>query len=97
MKKENNVLDYIKKYGDYTFNLIEFNEIDSLILSSISYINFEDILKNHSNESVSISDSGKIFFQKYSKKDLKSNVFSVQTGIKVFKAIYNTKRFGIYY
>ena len=67
MKKENNVLDYIKKYGDYTFNLIEFNEIDSLILSSISYINFEDILKNHSNESVSISDSGKIFFQKYSK------------------------------
>lgn len=94
MKKENNVLNYIKKYGDYTFNLIEFNEIDSLILSSISYINFEDILKNHSNELVSISDSGKIFFQKYSKKDLKSNVFSVQTGIKVFKAIYNTKRFG---
>ncbi len=36
-----NILDYLKKYKDTTFEQMPFNEIDSLILSELSYMNLQ--------------------------------------------------------
>lgn len=91
MKKNRNIIDYINRVSSYSFDLVEFNELDSLIMSSISYINFDSIIKKH--ERITIGEAGTIFFNKYSKTDLKRNVFSVQTGIKIFSSIYKTKRY----
>lgn len=38
------IIDYIKKYGDKTIDEMPFNEVDSLILSQISYLKFDNIL-----------------------------------------------------
>lgn len=92
MKKEKNIIDYIKYNGEFSFDLVEFNELDSLIFASLSYINFDNIIKKY--EKVTIEEAGIKFFNDYSKADLKNNVFSVQTGIKIFSSIYKTKRYG---
>ena len=38
-----NMLDYIKENGNITFQEEQFNEIDNLIDSRLSYLPFEDI------------------------------------------------------
>ncbi|WP_101773608.1 Mbeg1-like protein [Peptostreptococcus faecalis] len=43
----NNIMDYIEWRGDLSFSNAEFNEVDSLILSELSYLNF-GFLKNKS-------------------------------------------------
>lgn len=93
MSKSQNIIDYVKKYGEYSFELVPFNEIDSLILASISYINFDSII-NSKIEKITIEEAAIKFFSMYTKKELKCNVFSVQTGIKVLSSIYKTKRYS---
>lgn len=34
-----NIKDYIRKYGSYSFSIKPFNEVDSLILAELSYVN----------------------------------------------------------
>ena len=41
-KPMKNIIDYIKEYGNLTFEEYPFNNVDSLILSQISYIKFEN-------------------------------------------------------
>ena len=38
-----NIMDYLKWRGDLTFEVVEMNEIDNLILARISYLPFQDI------------------------------------------------------
>lgn len=41
-KPMKNIIDYIKEYGNLTLEEYPFNNVDSLILSQISYIKFEN-------------------------------------------------------
>ena len=41
-KSMKNIIDYIKEYGNLTLEEYPFNNVDSLILSQISYIKFEN-------------------------------------------------------
>ena len=38
-----NICDYIKWRGDLSFASDSFNEVDSLVLSQLSYFNFTDL------------------------------------------------------
>ena len=42
-----NIIGYVKKFGDKTFKEMPFNEVDALILSELSYINFDLIKPTH--------------------------------------------------
>ena len=37
------IFDYISKYGDYSFLDKGFNEVDNVILSVLSYVDFDGI------------------------------------------------------
>ena len=50
-----NMLTYLKKYGNLSFNENPFNEIDALILSQISYMNI-DLFSNDENQEVFVKD-----------------------------------------
>lgn len=39
-----NIIDYVYDYGKYTFEEKPFNEVDSLIFSELSYVNFDGML-----------------------------------------------------
>ena len=36
-----NIIGFVKRFGDKTFKEMPFNEVDALILSELSYINFD--------------------------------------------------------
>lgn len=42
-----NMLSYFRKHKNHTFETLPFNDIDSLILSQISYLNIENVIKNY--------------------------------------------------
>ena len=42
--KKFTIYDYVKKYGNCSFQVKHFNEIDAAILAALSYINFKDLV-----------------------------------------------------
>lgn len=40
-----NIIDYIKAYGDYTLTAMPFNEVDSLVLSQLAYVDLKKLNK----------------------------------------------------
>ena len=42
-----NIFDYIDKYGNYSFNEKEFNDIDNLIFSSLIYIDLDKYVSSN--------------------------------------------------
>ena len=52
-----NIIDYIKKYGDYSFKEKSFNEVDNAILSLLSYINFSNIVSNNNRNKIRLEDA----------------------------------------
>ena len=43
-----NIFGYIKKYGKFSFTMEPFNEVDNVILSCISYVDFLNIVSKGS-------------------------------------------------
>lgn len=50
-----NLLDYLDWRGDLTFEVAPFNEVDNLIFSIISFVDFERIVPSFENEAVQFS------------------------------------------
>ena len=50
-----NMLWYLKKYGNESFEKLEFNEIDALIFAELGYLNFE-LFSSDSNQEIFIKD-----------------------------------------
>lgn len=82
-----NILDYIDWRGDLDFNNSPFNEIDSLILSRVSYLPFELIINN--SDTFTLKDA----YSKFSNiKNLEKKVIW-QSDINLIEKISNSKRF----
>ena len=88
----NNYFDYIKYYGNYSFEEREFNEIDNVILSMLTYIDFNGIVSENKDKK-SIVDVSKEFFEKYSTAEIEKDFASDKEGVKLLKKIVGTKRF----
>lgn len=87
-----NIIDYVKWRGDITFDVDPFNFIDSLILSEISYIPFENILDDNI-QGETISELGKKFLEKVD-KDFKIGLILPEKELKeIFKLASISKRF----
>ena len=82
------IFDYVDKYGDYSFKEKEFNEIDNVILSLLSYIDLNGIVDR---DKVKILDVGNKYFNFHYNKEY--NIMGVRNAIDVFKVIYNKKRY----
>ena len=53
--KYRNMITYLKKYGNISFEDEPFNEVDSLILSQFGYLNL-DLFINHPHDEVFLKD-----------------------------------------
>ncbi len=58
----NNILSYLDWRGDITMDIRPFNEVDSVILSRISYLPFEHIVTEKFDEYISLKEAADIFF-----------------------------------
>lgn len=89
------IKSYIRWRGDTSMNISPFNEVDNLILSVISYVNFDDIVLGvNSHKNITMKEAADVFFNKYDVKQLMSNFSLVNDSINIFKLAANTKRFG---
>ena len=52
-----NICDYIKWRGDLTFDCDSFNEVDSLVLSQLSYFNFTDLINTDLSKPILFSEA----------------------------------------
>lgn len=82
-----NVIDYINWRGDLSFEQDPFNEIDNLILSSISYLEID------------IDSLDSITFQQLVDRDdfdqfVHTSCIAAEVAMTIFKAAATTKRFG---
>lgn len=57
-----NIMDYIAWRGDITFEEKEFNEIDGLIMSQISYIPFDNIIPSDFSGKMTLSEASAQYF-----------------------------------
>ena len=87
------ISNYLKEYGKYTFMDKGFNEVDNVILSILSYVDFYGIVPSTNNGSITLKEASKEFYKKYSKKDIKTNIISVRDASKILAEIASTKRF----
>lgn len=56
-----NILDYIRWRGDLTLEQAEWNEVDSLILSELSYMNFSEIAESEAG--ISLKEAAASYFR----------------------------------
>ena len=87
-----NVIDYIKKYGDYSFKEKSFNEVDNVILSLLSYINFSNIVSNNNRNKIRLEDAA-LDFLTINSNTVIEDVPAVKDAIKVLKEVKSTKRY----
>lgn len=83
-----NIYSYVDKYGNYSFDEVEFNEIDNAIFASLSYLKLNKIL---SKNKMTIEQIGKLYFEMYPKKS--REVLILRRAIKLLRYIQNTKRY----
>ena len=50
-----NIIGYVKKWGKYTFSEKPFNEVDSLVLCQLVYLNYEKYVPALSEKNTSVS------------------------------------------
>lgn len=84
---------YIKKYGKYSFKEKKFNEVDNVILSCLTYVNFTKIVSDNLSSKITLKEAGNIYFSIYEEKIRKRKVPTIKSGILLLKAIKDTKRF----
>ena len=61
-KSMSNILDYVAWRGDLSFEDSPFNEIDSLILCQILYLNFDGLMKSRDfSTSIPLHELAEIF------------------------------------
>ena len=85
----NTIKNYIKYFKDVTFEESPFNDVDNLILCSLTYLNFDDFI----NDKMTIKDLGKLYFQVIDYKKIKNEPFIVRKTIDHFELLFNGKRY----
>ena len=66
------LLDYLKWRNDVSLSVASFNDIDNVILSYISYMNFSELFPENNN-TYSIEEILEVFCEKYSLDEIRKN------------------------
>lgn len=91
MKNRYRLEDYLKHYDTVSFKEFPFNEVDNLILSLLSYIDFRGIIPE--SGSISLKEAWEKFFQIHSNSSIKRQVKAVRNAISLFRHLGESHRF----
>ena len=86
-----NILNYIKKYKDVSFDEMSFNDVDAVILSQIPYYDFSGIVDD---EKISLSNALELFLKRIDKKSFYKNGFIQKNLCEMAPLLIKSKRFG---
>lgn len=89
-----NLFDYIEWRGDLSFEQSSFNEVDSLILCKLAYVDLTGIVPAPSeNCGISISEAAKIYFAGRENEKIYMGVLVPNASPPLFKKLSVSKRF----
>ncbi len=87
--------EYIQANKNVTFKEMPFNEVDNLLLSELSYIDFDMFMPFSAKEKISLKMLATLFFNRYTAKDIKKlrTAPSIQKVISYFRLMATSKRY----
>ena len=85
-----NIFNYINNYGHLSFLEEPFNDIDNLVFSAISYVDYDSAFDVNN---LTIKEIANRYFSKHSNNEINMNIIAVKTGIKVLNYIKDTIRY----
>lgn len=81
-----NIIDYLKWRGDISFSQVSLNEIDSLILSRLSYFPFDNLIDE--NEQITIEEA----YKRFIKNEKKGKILQ-EDDLDLFPLLAQSERF----
>lgn len=88
-----NVIDYINKYGEYTFKEKPLTEIDKLVFALLSYVKYDGTVATNHFDKRTINEVANNFFNNNDKDSIKSNISSIKFGIKLLGIVKDKIRY----
>lgn len=85
--------NYLKEYGKYTLLEKEFNEVDNIMLSIISYVDYKGIVPGIKLGKISLKEASNRYFKMNTKKEVDRDIRSVRNAKYLLKAMAETRRF----
>lgn len=87
-----NIIKYIKKYKDITFEEEAFNEIDNLVLSELTYLNFDGIIPEDRN-TITLDNAIKEYLKQYTYRETKKEGIAQKDAYKIIQVLKNSRRY----
>ena len=84
--------EYLKYYGNSTFEEIAFNDVDSLIITELTYVKLKVFFTNQKCQT--LKELCTEFLNKYSKKDFKKEDYLFPSSYKLMVALKDCQRFN---
>ncbi|MBP3879876.1 MAG: DUF2974 domain-containing protein [Lachnospiraceae bacterium] len=90
-----NIIDYLDWRGDLPFSRDPFNQIDALLLSSLSYANFDGIVPgpDDSDGEISLAEACERFFEMHSQEELDADKSFINWAPKILLGMAGVDRF----
>ncbi len=89
-----NLFDYLEWRGDITFDMMPVNEVDCLLLSWLSYVDFGEIAPEGFRGGVTVKKASKLFLEKFDlEKILSESLSFTRTSGLALKKCAETDRF----
>ncbi|MDO4305354.1 MAG: DUF2974 domain-containing protein [Eubacteriales bacterium] len=88
-----NMLDYIQWRGDLSFAQSPFNEVDNLILSSLSYLNLDGMEEVYGRNALALPELAEAFFARHSEEELSADKSFVSPVPYMMRDMAKTARF----
>lgn len=90
-----NILDYLDWRGDLTFEQTPFNEVDNVILSQLSYVNFDNIVPpKGSQHHITLAEAAEVYFQQYSEEEIQNYGYLLRSSVCLLKKLAGCARFA---
>lgn len=86
-----NFHNYVKKYGEKTFEELEFNDLDNLVFSMLSYLNYTKTKINDNCHT--IKEIGNYFLKTHSYKKVSHTGIAGKRAYKLLELVINSKRY----
>ena len=89
-----NIVDYVEWRGDITFSASPFNDIDALILTQLSMVNFSGIIPSDVSEGyMSLGDAADLYFADKKRESEPVSILVPSQTYVLLKKMAHTKRF----
>ena len=89
-----NIIDYIIWRGDLSFEVSPFNEVDNLILSELSYLNFKGIVGEDDVFEMPLYKAAEIYFNEGRDAERNTGDLVDENFYRMLKLMASSKRFG---